>query len=67
MTTSTHYRECALDCLKWAEETTNETQKKTFVDLARLWVEAASRLPQDDTTAPEGSEQLRRLHAAKVG
>ena len=66
MTTPTHYRECALDCLKWAEEATNESQKKTFVDLARLWMEAASRLHQDDATAPERSEQAQQLRA-KLG
>jgi hypothetical protein len=34
MTTPTEYREFALECLKWADETPNAGQRQTFVDLA---------------------------------
>jgi len=56
MTTPTEYRDFALECLKWAEETSSASQRNAFVDLAHVCMEAAFRLDQRDRAAPEGFE-----------
>jgi hypothetical protein len=63
MTTPTEYRDFALECLKWAEETSSASQRKAFVDLARLWMEAAFRLDQGGGAAPDQFEHFREARA----
>ncbi len=42
MTTSHEYRQYAEECLRWAREARDETQRHQFLDMASAWVQAAS-------------------------
>ena len=42
MTTSQEFRQYADECLRWAQETTNEEQRQQFLEMASAWMQAAS-------------------------
>ncbi len=41
---SKQYREFARECLRWADESTSEEDRRHFIDMARAWVQAATEL-----------------------
>ena len=41
MTSPKDYRDFALDCLRWAERTSNPSHKQVMYDLARTWMNTA--------------------------
>ena len=54
MTTPTDYRNFALDCLRWAEETSDASQRETLVGMARVWMRTALLI---DEGAPMVTDQ----------
>jgi hypothetical protein len=66
MTTPNEYREHALECLKWAEETPSKRQRKTFIDIARLWMATASRIDHGDGADPAITEIIDTLRAKLI-
>ena len=53
---SKQYREFARECLRWAEETTSDEDRRHFIDMARAWVQAAAELHElTDDHAAEAS------------
>ncbi|MGA2894979.1 MAG: hypothetical protein ABSE22_19100 [Xanthobacteraceae bacterium] len=70
MPTSTEYRQTAEECYRLAQEAKTETDRLACLDLARTWLDAASRLDQltpwqvaeaeksarEQTTEPEASQ-----------
>jgi hypothetical protein len=44
MTTAVEYRQYAQECIQSARDATNDTVRKQFLDLAKLWMTAADRL-----------------------
>jgi hypothetical protein len=43
MTSAEEFRQNADDCLVWAKTVTSERERTIFLDMARNWLEAASR------------------------
>jgi hypothetical protein len=41
---SKQYREFARECLRWAEESASEEDRRHFLDMAKAWVHAAAEL-----------------------
>jgi hypothetical protein len=41
---SRQYREFARECLRWAEESASEEDRRHFLDMAKAWVHAAAEL-----------------------
>jgi hypothetical protein len=52
MLDSEECRKYAAECLDFAKNSTNETDRKTFLDMARTWTQAAARI-DDGVTVPE--------------
>ena len=44
MTTPADLRKFATDCLLWAEEAKDASQRDTLIRLARMWMQTASEL-----------------------
>ena len=44
MTTATDYQEYAQECMQGARDAKRAPVRKQFLDLAKLWLEAAARL-----------------------
>jgi hypothetical protein len=42
MTTSNEYRQYAEECLLWARETIDQTERQQFLDMASTWLQAAA-------------------------
>jgi hypothetical protein len=36
------YREFARECLRWAEESTSEEDRRQYIDMAKAWMQAAA-------------------------
>jgi hypothetical protein len=41
-TSSEEYRQYADECFRWAREAQDEAQQKLFLEMASVWVQAAS-------------------------
>jgi hypothetical protein len=41
---SKQYREFARECLRWAEESTSEEDRRHFLDMAKAWMQAAAEV-----------------------
>jgi hypothetical protein len=58
------FREFAQECVRWAEETQNERERRVLLDLARKWtlaalaVEGSIALIDDDAPLVPTGEQL---------
>ena len=44
MATAKEFREFAAECLRWATEVDSDTDRQSFLDMARDWTLAAMRL-----------------------
>ena len=59
MTTASEFREYAKECLAWADEAETDSQRQSFLDMARDWTLAAMRLegvlapPQIEGSGPQ--------------
>ncbi len=63
MTTPAEYREFASDCLRWTERASNASQRDNLTEIARQWMNAASRLDQHLILASDGPALLREMRA----
>jgi hypothetical protein len=63
MTTTTDYRDFARDCLRWTEQAKDASERDTFVGIARLWLNVATRLDRHIASASDGAVILRELRA----
>lgn len=61
MLTSNEYRQTAEECYRLANEAKTETDRLACLDLARAWLEAASR---HDEMTPEKIAEERKLERA---
>jgi hypothetical protein len=53
MTTPSEYRRMAKDCLCWARQAHSDNVQHAYIELARLWTEAASKLDGSAPIIPE--------------
>lgn len=55
MKTAAHYRALAEECIKWAGEAYTAEVRESYLQLARIWLDTASRLNGllADEPAPE--------------
>jgi hypothetical protein len=58
MASAKEFRENADDCLVWARTVTSDRERAIFVDMARNWLEAASKV--------EGSKLAYKLRGKRV-
>jgi hypothetical protein len=52
ITSSEEYRQYAEECFRWARETPDEAQQQLFLEMARVWAQAASLQDGQLPTAP---------------
>ena len=59
---SKQYRDFARECLRWAEESASEDDRRHFIDMAKAWMHAAAelRVVNDDIAAPLPPRPARR-------
>jgi hypothetical protein len=59
---SKQYREFARECLRWAEESASEEDRRHFVEMAKAWIRAAAELRElsDHTEASPPARPTRR-------
>jgi hypothetical protein len=58
---SKQYREFARECLRWAEESASEEDRRHFIDMAKAWVQAAAELRDlSDHSETQLSRRARR-------
>jgi hypothetical protein len=50
------FRELARECMRWAEETSSEEDRRHFIEMAKAWVHAAAELRE--LTHPEPLPRL---------
>jgi hypothetical protein len=58
MTSPRDFRQFALDCLHWAEETSDASQRQIFLDIAKLYMRVSVELDERVTIAPRGTSPL---------
>jgi hypothetical protein len=61
--TNVDYRNFAIDCLRWAEETADASERQTFIGIARLWMNTALMIDEGAATLPDMSALSRELRA----
>jgi hypothetical protein len=49
MSTANEYRQFAEECLRAARSATTEQEKKAFLDMAQLWIQAAAQVAAGGT------------------
>jgi len=57
MKTAAEYRAMAEECFKWAREVSNKDVRASYLKLAQVWLDAASKLDgssASQTSAPDG-------------
>jgi hypothetical protein len=62
MKTAAHYRAMAEECIKWAGEAHTAEVRESYLQLARIWLDTASRmngLSAGDTVLDEPSKTAR--------
>jgi hypothetical protein len=52
MASAKEYRDFAEECLRWAEETKDDAQRKAFLEMANSWIQAAAMLDAKPPTPP---------------
>jgi hypothetical protein len=60
MTTATEYRRFLDECLHWADKARSPDERKTFLQMAKTWHEAAIRLEQSLGRVRESRERVER-------
>jgi uncharacterized membrane protein len=66
MTSPNDYRQFAMDCLRWADRTSNPVHKQIMHDLARTWMRTAVMVERslalvDDDVLASANARLREL------
>jgi hypothetical protein len=63
MTSAEEFRQNADDCLVWAKTVTSERERTIFLDMARNWLEAASRADGSKITYKLRAKRLEQASA----
>ncbi len=50
MASAKEFREYADECMEWAKTVTSDRERAIFLDMARNWLEAASKVEGSKTT-----------------
>jgi hypothetical protein len=58
MTSPDDYRQFAMDCLRWADEAKDASQRHTLTQLARTWMLTASEMDAQTITVVSNPEVL---------
>jgi hypothetical protein len=64
MKTAAHYRALAEECIKWAGEAHTAEVRESYLQLARIWLDSASRINGLSTTGLSTSETAPEQRAA---
>lgn len=64
MASAKEFRENADDCLVWAKTATSDHERAIFLDMARNWLEAASRAEGRKTTYKLRAKRLEQVSAS---
>ena len=56
MKTAAEYRAMAEECIKWAGEAYTEEVRESYLKLARIWLDTASRINAGATTRPRAKK-----------
>ena len=60
MPTASEYRHYLDECLRWAAEARSDEERKSFLQLAKTWHEAAIRLERSLGRVRDSSERIKR-------
>src|ERR1700730_3257471 len=63
MTTPDEYQQFAEECLRWARDAKTDADRKTFLDMARIWTKAAGGNAPDVMVQPRGEEPSHYAHS----
>jgi hypothetical protein len=61
MTTAQEYRQYAEECLRWARTAKSDAERTQFLEMANVWVQAASMKDGAPPTAPSTAETKRQI------
>ncbi len=61
--TADTYRHFAEECLRWAEETDNEDDRQSFLDMAVVWMKLAGRGPNGELKPISATPNILRPNA----
>jgi hypothetical protein len=61
--TTGDYRGFAIECLRWAEDAADASQRQTFLGIARQWMNAALLIDAGAALLPDASVLSRELRA----
>ena len=64
MASAKEFRENADDCLAWAKTVTSDHERAIFLDMARNWLEAASRAEGRKITYKLRAKRLEQISAS---
>jgi hypothetical protein len=64
MKTAAHYRALAEECIKWAGEAYTPEVRESYLALARIWLDTASRLNGLSAAEPESEPEPEPAPAA---
>jgi hypothetical protein len=69
MKTAAEYRAMAEECFKWASETRTDAVRRSYLRLAQVWLNTASKLDGlPPTRTPPGTDDVTiTTHAAGAG
>ena len=63
MTTPAEYREFAQDCLRWADNAKDASERDTLIGVARMWLRTASLMDGHIILAKDPAAILEELRA----
>ena len=64
MKTAAHYRAMAEECIKWAGEAYTAEVRELYLQLARIWLDTASRLNGLSASETLPEEPTKTAHSA---
>jgi hypothetical protein len=60
------YREFAKECLRWAEESTSEQDRRHFIDMAKAWMHAAAEVEKSRDLASAAQSSGHSNHSKSI-
>jgi hypothetical protein len=64
MKTAAEYRAMAEECIKWAGEAYTDEVRESYLQLARIWLDTASRLNGVATTDAEPQQSSKAAYSS---
>jgi hypothetical protein len=64
MKTAAEYRAMAEECIKWAGQAHTDEVRESYLQLARIWLDTASRMNGMATTQPETQQTSKAAQSA---